>query len=113
MKVMLLWVKSAVYASGDKERSLQVAGTALAEGANEGVITILIYYNQGLDTSGSGRAPAFGTASIIVRDLTSVSRPWPACHMLRDARRNAGLGLCMCKHQPQRSRNLQCNADFA
>jgi hypothetical protein len=64
MKVMPLWVKCAVYASGDKDRSLQVAGTALVEGANEGVTKVWIH------TSGSEGAPAFGTATTTVLDLT-------------------------------------------
>lgn len=67
MKVMPLGVKCVAYASGNGDGSLQVTGTALAEAQNfnEGVIEVWILF------SGCEGAPAFGTAAIIVRDLTS------------------------------------------
>ena len=95
MKVMPLGVKCVAYASGNGDGSLQVIGTALAEAQNfnEGVIEVWILF------SGCEGAPAFGTAAIILRKLTSVPRPWPDCHMLHDALRmrniNAGSGHCM------------------
>ena len=104
IKVMPLWVKCVVYAyaSGDKDGTLQVAVLPRQRVQSEGVINVWILF------SGSRGAPAFGTAATLVRDLTSVPRPWltAICCMMPCAMRAwVTTGVC--------TRDLRCNADSA